>query len=75
MVIGYVVIITKDSFMMPKITDKPSEPDFFAPTTDWREFLRTLTRKECIEFHASLEVIIQIMYGAELESIARDLRV
>ena len=32
--------------MIPKITDKPNEPDFFAPTKEWREFVRTLSPRD-----------------------------
>jgi len=64
----------RTNLMMPKITDKPHEPDFIAPSEEWRKFLRTLTRRERIEFYAALEMVLQTIHGAELERVARVLR-
>ena len=75
MVKGYVVhYYGTTNFMMPKITDKPNEPDFFAPTEKWREFVRALSRRERIEFYASLEMIIQTIQGAEIERLVSNLK-
>jgi hypothetical protein len=59
--------------VIPKITDKPNEPDFFAPSEEWRGFVRTLSLRERIEFYTSLEMIIQRIQGAEIERLVSDL--
>ena len=56
------------------LTDKPNEPAFFASSEEWREFVRALSRREGIEFYASLEMIMQRIQGTKIERLVSDLK-
>ena len=52
--------------MIPGITDDHDEPDFFAPSQEWEEFLKALSWKERIEFYNTLEMIVETTRTAKI---------
>lgn len=55
------------TFMRPKLTDNPNEPDFFAPIEEWELFFKSLNINERREFYSTLEMVIETIRGIRLE--------